>query len=165
MLGRHSCIRLSGCPSLTIKAARDPLKVDPVAHVIQRLRGLAGLCGEVAQRGDSVAPRSSAPKSSENPNVLDRLAGAAAQTPFIGWLQPWRGGKVMALAERPIRPDAALGGEGGGVPRRLVIAAATAPDYPVAELDSRRGRSDRRHHPITSRSIRRRSRSSAGGDR
>src|SRR5207247_10099553 len=27
--GDHSCIRLSGCPSLTVKPASDPLKVDP----------------------------------------------------------------------------------------------------------------------------------------
>ena len=31
--GDHSCIRLSGCPSLTIKPNPDPLRTDPVAHV------------------------------------------------------------------------------------------------------------------------------------
>src|SRR3546814_8171816 len=30
--GDHSCIRLSGCPSLTIKPNPDPLRQDPVAH-------------------------------------------------------------------------------------------------------------------------------------
>src|SRR5699024_9319677 len=32
--GDHSCIRLSGCPSLTIKDNPDPLRVDPVATVL-----------------------------------------------------------------------------------------------------------------------------------
>src|SRR5262249_5346064 len=29
--GDHSCIRLSGCPSLTIRTNPDPLRLDPVA--------------------------------------------------------------------------------------------------------------------------------------
>ena len=45
--GDHSCIRLSGCPSLTIKPSPDPLRTDPVAHVINSCVG-CGLCGEIA---------------------------------------------------------------------------------------------------------------------
>jgi indolepyruvate ferredoxin oxidoreductase, alpha subunit len=45
--GDHSCIRLSGCPTLTVKPATDPLKTDPVAHVTNGCVG-CGLCGEVA---------------------------------------------------------------------------------------------------------------------
>lgn len=45
--GDHSCIRLSGCPTLTVKPASDPLKTDPVAHVTNGCVG-CGLCGEVA---------------------------------------------------------------------------------------------------------------------
>jgi indolepyruvate ferredoxin oxidoreductase alpha subunit len=45
--GDHSCIRLSGCPSLTIKANPDPLRPDPVAHVDSSCVG-CGLCGEVS---------------------------------------------------------------------------------------------------------------------
>ena len=45
--GDHSCIRLSGCPTLTVKASSDPLKTDPVAHVTNGCVG-CGLCGEVA---------------------------------------------------------------------------------------------------------------------
>ncbi len=45
--GDHSCIRLSGCPSLTIKPNPDPLRTDPVAHIKQDCVG-CGLCGEVA---------------------------------------------------------------------------------------------------------------------
>lgn len=45
--GDHSCIRLSGCPTLTIKDSGDPLKTSPVAHVTNGCVG-CGLCGEVA---------------------------------------------------------------------------------------------------------------------
>ena len=45
--GDHSCIRLSGCPSLTIEANPDPLRKDPVATVLDSCSG-CGLCGEVA---------------------------------------------------------------------------------------------------------------------
>ncbi len=45
--GDHSCIRLSGCPSLTIVDNPDPLRVDPVATVIDSCIG-CGVCGEVA---------------------------------------------------------------------------------------------------------------------
>ena len=45
--GDHSCIRLSGCPSLTIKPNPDPLRQDPIAHVENSCVG-CGLCGEVS---------------------------------------------------------------------------------------------------------------------
>ncbi|MFO1117485.1 MAG: indolepyruvate ferredoxin oxidoreductase subunit alpha [Beijerinckiaceae bacterium] len=45
--GDHSCIRLSGCPTLTVKTSGDPLKSDPVAHVTNGCVG-CGLCGEAA---------------------------------------------------------------------------------------------------------------------
>ncbi len=45
--GDHACIRLSGCPTLTIKPSGDPLKTQPVAHVENGCVG-CGLCGEVA---------------------------------------------------------------------------------------------------------------------
>ena len=45
--GDHSCIRLSGCPSLTIAPNPDPLRTDPVAAVLDSCVG-CGLCGEVA---------------------------------------------------------------------------------------------------------------------
>ena len=49
--GDHSCIRLSGCPSLTIKDNPDPLRQDPVAHVDNECVGcgVCGVCGEVAE--------------------------------------------------------------------------------------------------------------------
>jgi indolepyruvate ferredoxin oxidoreductase, alpha subunit len=45
--GDHSCIRLSGCPSLSIAPNPDPLRKDPVATVLNSCVG-CGLCGEVA---------------------------------------------------------------------------------------------------------------------
>jgi indolepyruvate ferredoxin oxidoreductase alpha subunit len=45
--GDHSCIRLSGCPSLTVKDNPDPLRSDPIAHVDNSCVG-CGVCGEVA---------------------------------------------------------------------------------------------------------------------
>ncbi|MDP3671257.1 MAG: indolepyruvate ferredoxin oxidoreductase subunit alpha [Telluria sp.] len=45
--GDHSCIRLSGCPSLTIKPNPDALRQDPVVTVLDSCVG-CGLCGEVA---------------------------------------------------------------------------------------------------------------------
>jgi indolepyruvate ferredoxin oxidoreductase alpha subunit len=45
--GDHSCIRLSGCPSLTVAPNPDPLRREPVTKVIQSCVG-CGLCSEVA---------------------------------------------------------------------------------------------------------------------
>ena len=45
--GDHSCIRLSGCPSLTVKPNPDPLRDDPVAAVNNDCVG-CGVCGEIA---------------------------------------------------------------------------------------------------------------------
>jgi indolepyruvate ferredoxin oxidoreductase alpha subunit len=45
--GDRSCIRLSGCPSLTVKESTDPLRDDLVAHVDNTCVG-CGVCGEVA---------------------------------------------------------------------------------------------------------------------
>lgn len=45
--GDHACIRLSGCPSLSVKDLDDPLRDDPVASIDQNCVG-CGNCGEVA---------------------------------------------------------------------------------------------------------------------
>ena len=45
--GDHACIRISGCPSLTLRDNPDPLKDDPVAHVNNDCVG-CGVCGENA---------------------------------------------------------------------------------------------------------------------
>ena len=45
--GDHSCIRLNGCPSLTIKENPNPLRSDPIATINSSCVG-CGLCGELA---------------------------------------------------------------------------------------------------------------------
>ena len=45
--GDHACIRLSGCPSLSVKKLDDPLRDDPIASIDQSCVG-CGNCGEVA---------------------------------------------------------------------------------------------------------------------
>ena len=45
--GDHACMRLSGCPSLTLANSGDPLKPDPVAQVDDGCVA-CGHCGEVA---------------------------------------------------------------------------------------------------------------------
>jgi len=45
--GDHSCMRLNGCPSLTLRDNPDPLREDPIAHVDDTCVG-CGVCGEVA---------------------------------------------------------------------------------------------------------------------
>jgi indolepyruvate ferredoxin oxidoreductase alpha subunit len=45
--GDHACMRLSGCPSLSLKVLDDPLRDDPVAAIDHTCVG-CGNCGEVA---------------------------------------------------------------------------------------------------------------------
>jgi indolepyruvate ferredoxin oxidoreductase alpha subunit len=83
--GDHSCIRLSGCPSLTVKTSSDPLKVDPVAHVNNNCVG-CGLCGEVAHAA-ILCPSFFRAEIVQNPSGWDRLLHGLRKT-VIGWLQP-----------------------------------------------------------------------------
>jgi len=45
--GDHACMRVSGCPSLTLAPSGDALKPDPVAHVDEHCVA-CGHCGEIA---------------------------------------------------------------------------------------------------------------------
>ncbi|MDQ5849073.1 MAG: indolepyruvate ferredoxin oxidoreductase subunit alpha [Pseudomonadota bacterium] len=69
--GDHSCIRLSGCPTLTIKDNPDPLRRDPVATVIDGCVG-CGLCGENAHAA-VLCPSFYRAEVVQNPNALDKL--------------------------------------------------------------------------------------------
>jgi indolepyruvate ferredoxin oxidoreductase alpha subunit len=69
--GDHSCIRLSGCPSLTVKPNEDPLRTDPIAHVNNDCVG-CGLCGEVSHAAQ-LCPSFAEINVIENPSVWDRL--------------------------------------------------------------------------------------------
>jgi indolepyruvate ferredoxin oxidoreductase alpha subunit len=83
--GDHSCIRLSGCPSLTVKDSSDPLRVDPVAHVNNACVG-CGLCGEVAHAA-VLCPSFYRAEIVQNPTWWDRLKWRA-RSRVIDWLQP-----------------------------------------------------------------------------
>jgi indolepyruvate ferredoxin oxidoreductase alpha subunit len=83
--GDHSCIRLSGCPSLTVKDAADPLRVDPVAHVNNDCVG-CGLCGEVAHAA-VLCPSFFRAEIVHNPSRWDRFKHSLRRS-LIGWLQP-----------------------------------------------------------------------------
>jgi indolepyruvate ferredoxin oxidoreductase alpha subunit len=69
--GDHSCIRLSGCPTLTVKDNPDPLRREPVATVIEGCVG-CGLCGENAHAA-VLCPSFYRAEVVQNPNFLDRL--------------------------------------------------------------------------------------------
>ncbi|MET0629665.1 MAG: indolepyruvate ferredoxin oxidoreductase subunit alpha [Xanthobacteraceae bacterium] len=83
--GDHSCIRLSGCPSLTVKPNPDPLRSDPVATVIESCVG-CGLCGEVAHAA-VLCPSFYRAEIIRNPSWWDRALHRVRRT-VIGWLSP-----------------------------------------------------------------------------
>ncbi len=83
--GDHSCIRLSGCPTLSVKKSSDPLKVDPVATVLDGCVG-CGLCGENAHAA-TLCPSFYRGEVIQNPNWRDRFA-ARLRGVVIGALQP-----------------------------------------------------------------------------
>ncbi|MBK8019155.1 MAG: indolepyruvate ferredoxin oxidoreductase subunit alpha [Betaproteobacteria bacterium] len=82
--GDHSCIRLSGCPSLTIKPNPDPLRRDPVAAVLDSCVG-CGLCGEVSHAA-VLCPSFYRAEIVNNPTGWDRFK-ARVRGAVIGWLQ------------------------------------------------------------------------------
>ncbi len=82
--GDHSCIRLSGCPSLTIKPNPDPLRTDPVTAVDDSCVG-CGLCGELAHAA-VLCPSFYRATLVSNPSGWDRFKARWSQR-LIGWLQ------------------------------------------------------------------------------
>ena len=69
--GDHACIRLSGCPTLTLKDNPDPLRIDPVATVIDGCVG-CGLCGENAHAA-TLCPSFYRAEIIRNPKWHERL--------------------------------------------------------------------------------------------
>jgi indolepyruvate ferredoxin oxidoreductase alpha subunit len=89
--GDHSCIRLSACPSLTVKPNPDPLRDEPVTTVIQSCVG-CGLCGEVAHAA-VLCPSFYRAEVIRNPTALDRALHRLRRG-VIGWL----GGRMGVAA-------------------------------------------------------------------
>jgi indolepyruvate ferredoxin oxidoreductase alpha subunit len=83
--GDHACIRLSGCPTLTLKDNPDPLKVDPVATVIDGCVG-CGLCGENAHAA-TLCPSFYRAEIVQNPRWHERVA-ASIRGALARMLQP-----------------------------------------------------------------------------
>ncbi|MET3182415.1 UNVERIFIED_ORG: indolepyruvate ferredoxin oxidoreductase alpha subunit [Variovorax guangxiensis] len=82
--GDHSCIRLSGCPSLSIKPNPDPLRTDPVATVLDSCVG-CGVCGEVSHAA-VLCPSFYKAQIVSNPSRWDQLRDRV-RAAVIGWLQ------------------------------------------------------------------------------
>jgi len=81
--GDHSCIRLSGCPSLTIKDNPDPLRDEPVTQVIETCVG-CGLCGEIAHAAQ-LCPSFYQAERIQNPSIFDKMI-AGIRGSFINLL-------------------------------------------------------------------------------
>jgi len=93
--GDHACIRLSGCPSLSVKQTADPLKDDPVAAIDNSCVG-CGNCGEVAEAA-VLCPSFYRADIVINPGRWDRLL-ARLRGAIIGALQRWRARRRLQLA-------------------------------------------------------------------
>jgi len=96
--GDHACIRVSGCPSLTIKANPDPMRQDPVATVIDSCVG-CGVCGANAHAA-SLCPSFYRTDLVHNPTRKDR-ALARARKGWTGLLSTGvekRAGKYEAVS-------------------------------------------------------------------
>lgn len=82
--GDHACIRLSGCSTLTLKDNPDPLKLDPVATVIDGCVG-CGLCGENAHAA-TLCPSFYRAEIISHPRWHERL-GARLRAHAARWLR------------------------------------------------------------------------------
>ena len=91
--GDHSCIRLSGCPSLTLAPNPDPLRREPVTKVINSCVG-CGLCGEVAHAA-VLCPSFYRASIIANPTPWDRLK-SKVRGAVIDWLQRRMDGRLAA---------------------------------------------------------------------
>lgn len=94
--GDHACIRLSGCPSLSVKHTDDPLKDDPVAAIDNSCVG-CGNCGEVSEAA-VLCPSFYRADVISNPTGWDRFVHRV-RTAVIGWLQNRRQSRRIVFAE------------------------------------------------------------------
>lgn len=92
--GDHACIRLSGCPSLSVKHTDDPLKDDPVAAIDNSCVG-CGNCGEVAEAA-VLCPSFYRADIIHNPTGFDQFM-AKLRGGIIGFLQRRRDRRRLAL--------------------------------------------------------------------
>ncbi len=81
--GDHACIRLSGCPSLSLKKLDDPLRDDPVASIDQSCVG-CGNCGEVSEAA-ILCPSFYRADVVHNPGRIEKV-WSSLRARFIDWL-------------------------------------------------------------------------------
>jgi indolepyruvate ferredoxin oxidoreductase alpha subunit len=93
--GDHACIRLSGCPSLSVKRTDDPLKDDPVAAIDNTCVG-CGNCGEVSEAA-ALCPSFYRADIIHNPTGVDRFL-AKMRAAVIGFLQRRRDRRRISFA-------------------------------------------------------------------
>ena len=75
--GDHSCMRLNGCPSLTLKESKDPFKETPVAHVNEGCFA-CGHCGEVAHAAQ-LCPSFYKAEAIRNPGKIRKIFSSINQ--------------------------------------------------------------------------------------
>lgn len=92
--GDHACIRLSGCPSLSVKQLDDPLRDDPVASIDNSCVA-CGNCGEVSEAA-ALCPSFYRAEVIHNPTRWDRVK-ARLSMGVIRFLQERRGGRALAM--------------------------------------------------------------------
>lgn len=93
--GDHACIRLSGCPSLSVRDSGDPLKVDPVAYIDNTCVG-CGNCGEVSHAA-VLCPSFYRADVIHNPTQWDQFK-ARLRKRVIDFLQARRTRRLKQLA-------------------------------------------------------------------
>ena len=92
--GDHACMRLSGCPSLSVKTLDDPLRDDPVAAIDESCVG-CGNCGEVADAA-TLCPSFYRADVIHNPSRFDRWL-ARRRAAITSWLQRRREAKRLTF--------------------------------------------------------------------
>jgi indolepyruvate ferredoxin oxidoreductase alpha subunit len=92
--GDHACMRLSGCPSLSVKQLDDPLRDDPVAAIDESCVG-CGNCGEVADAA-ALCPSFYRADVIHNPSGFDRWV-ARMRARVTGRLQRRRDGRRLVF--------------------------------------------------------------------
>ncbi len=94
--GDHACIRLSGCPSLSVKHTDDPLRDDPVAVIDNSCVG-CGNCGEVSEAA-ILCPSFYRADIIHNPSRLDKFLARVRET-IISWLKSRRDSRRIVFTD------------------------------------------------------------------